>query len=84
MTDIVLEHWGDPKAAATTVVRTALTSGSGDNLTAQVVAFGWKHERALEVQKARAKQKVEEAAKAAEEARKPKPVVEEDDVDMFS
>ena len=42
--DIVLDHWGESAAAASTIVRTALSSGSGDNLTAQVVMFGWKHE----------------------------------------
>lgn len=34
--DIVLDHWGDAAAAASTIVRTALSTGSGDNLTAQV------------------------------------------------
>ena len=36
--DIVLKHWGEPAAAASTIVRTALSSGSGDNLTAQASA----------------------------------------------
>ena len=39
--DIVLEHWGEPAVAAAALVRKALSSGSGDNLTAQVVMFSW-------------------------------------------
>ena len=35
------EHFGSPKDAAASVVRTAYQKGSGDNLTAIVVEFGW-------------------------------------------
>jgi len=38
--DLALEHWPDPSAASAAIVRKALSSGSGDNLTAQVVSFG--------------------------------------------
>ena len=80
--DIVLQHWGDPAAAASTVVRTALSSGSGDNVTAQVIMFGWRASEGEEAKKKRA------AAKLAEQelARKPKEAVKvvEDDLDMFS
>ena len=80
MCDLVLEHWGDAKAAASKIVRTALSSGSGDNLTAQVVFFEWRHEEAAAAAERRAKEKIEE------ETRKPesKPVVEEEEVDMFA
>jgi len=80
--DLVLQHWGDPAAAASTIVRTALSNGSGDNVTAQVIMFGW---RAAEGKEAKTRR---EAAKLAEEelARKPKEAikVDEDDLDMFS
>jgi serine/threonine protein phosphatase PrpC len=79
--DIVLEHWGDAAAAASTIVRTALSSGSGDNLTAQVVLFGWRHEQGVEVAKRRVVEREEEKKKAS--APKEKVVVEED-VDMFA
>ena len=78
--DIVLKHWPDPAAAASTVVRTALSKGSGDNLTAQVVVFGWQRDRGVEVAAARVIEMQEEANKVPE----PKPVVEEDEVDMFA
>ena len=69
-------------AAASTVVRTALSSGSGDNVTAQVIMFGWRASEGEEAKKKRA------AAKLAEQelARKPKEAVKvvEDDLDMFS
>mmetsp|Transcript_15316 Transcript_15316/g.30742 ORF Transcript_15316/g.30742 Transcript_15316/m.30742 type:complete len:270 (-) Transcript_15316:495-1304(-) len=80
VTDIVLDHWGEPSAAASTIVRTALSSGSGDNLTAQVVMFAWKHEAGLEAAKRRIVQRKEEA----ERKPPPKPVVEEEDIDMFA
>ena len=80
--DIVLEHWGDPAAAASTIVRRALSSGSGDNLTAQVVTFGWKGALGFQIAASRAEQK----RKALAEADKPKEkvVVDEGDLDMFS
>lgn len=80
--DIVLEHWGDPAAAASTIVRKALGSGSGDNLTAQVVTFGWKAALGTEIALSRAEQK----RQALAEADKPKEkfVVEEGELDMFS
>ena len=79
--DIVLRNWGDPAAAASTVVRTALSSGSGDNVTAQVVMFSWK----AQLGAAMAKKRDGERAAEEAEARKPKPKVEVDegDVDMF-
>ena len=80
MTDIVLEHWGDARAAASTIVRTALSSGSGDNLTAQVVLFGWKHELGVATASKRAIERQEEAQRKPA----PKPVVEEEDIDMFA
>jgi len=80
--DLVLQHWGDPAAAASTIVRSALNKGSGDNVTAQVIMFGW---RAAEGKEAKT---LREAArlKEEEEARKPKEkvLVQEDDLDMFS
>ena len=81
VTDIVLEHWPNPSAAASTIVRTALSSGSGDNLTAQVVLFGWKQEAGVAVAARRALEREEE--KKAASAPKAKVVVEED-LDMFS
>lgn len=78
--DIVLEHWGDAAAAASTIVRTALSSGSGDNLTAQVVLFGWKHAVGVATAAKREVQRKEEAQRKPP----PKPVVEEEDVDMFA
>jgi len=77
--DIVLDHWGDAAAAASTVVRTALSSGSGDNLTAQVVLFGWKHDVGVAIASKRAREREEEAQRKPP----PKPVVEEEDIDMF-
>ena len=59
--DLVLEHWGDPAAAASTVVRTALSSGSGDNVTAQVVMFGWRGAEGDEFKAQRHAQKAAEA-----------------------
>jgi serine/threonine protein phosphatase PrpC len=35
--DLALEHWGNPQAAAAAIVRKALSAGSPDNLTAQVM-----------------------------------------------
>ena len=80
--DIVLEHWGNPASAASTIVRKALSTGSGDNLTAQVVTFGWKAALGSEIAVSRAEQK----RKALAEADKPKEkvVVDEGDLDMFS
>lgn len=79
--DIVLEHWADAAAAASTIVRTALSTGSGDNLTAQVVIFGWRHEAGFEAKARRVVEREEEKKKAS--APKEKVVVEED-VDMFA
>merc|ERR1740133_88869 len=80
--DLVLQHWGDPAAAASTIVRSALSNGSGDNVTAQVVMFGW---RATEGKEAKTLREVARQ-KEEEEARKPKEkvLVQEDDLDMFS
>jgi len=80
--DLVLQHWGDPAAAASTIVRSALSNGSGDNVTAQVVMFGW---RATEGKEAKTLREVARQKEEAE-ARKPKEKVqvEEDDLDMFS
>merc|ERR1711965_556838 len=61
--DIVLEHWGDSAAAASTIVRTALSTGSGDNLTAQVVLFGWRHEAGLAAAARRVTEREEERKK---------------------
>jgi len=80
--DIVLEHWGDPAAAASSVVRKALSTGSGDNLTAQVVTFGWKNSLGTEIAMARAEQKQQALAEA--DKPKEKVVVDEGDLDMFS
>ena len=59
-----------------------LSSGSSDNVTAQVIMFGWRASEGEEAKKKRA------AAKLAEQelARKPKEAVKvvEDDLDMFS
>lgn len=77
--DLVLEHWGDASAAASRVVRTALSSGSGDNLTAQVVFFSWRHELGVATASRRAREREEEAQRKPP----PKPVVEEEDIDMF-
>ena len=80
--DLVLEHWGDPAAAASTVVRTALSTGSGDNLTAQVVLLGWRHEAGVQAAARRVEERVAERARAS--APKEKVVVEEEDIDMFA
>ena len=80
--DIVFDHWNDPAAAAAAIVRTALSSGSGDNLTAQVVIFGWQQEAGVVAAAARAEAKRREIAEAKNPAVKPK--VEEEDVDMFA
>ena len=80
--DIVLDHWSDPAAAAAAIVRTALSSGSGDNLTAQVVIFRWQHEAGVLAAAARAEEKRREKMEAQKPVVKPK--VEEDDVDMFA
>jgi serine/threonine protein phosphatase PrpC len=77
--DLVLDHWPDPAAAAAKIVRTALSSGSGDNLTAQVVLFSWKQDAGL----AAAKKRAEELKQEALRKPAPKPVVEEGEVDMF-
>ena len=57
------------------------SSGSGDNVTAQVVMFSWK----AQLGAAMAKKRDGERAAEEAEARKPKPKVEVDegDVDMF-
>ena len=78
--DLVLEQWPNPSAAASKIVRTALASGSGDNLTAQVVLFGWKGAAGAAAAAAREKEKIEEAQRKPV----PKAVVEEEDVDMFA
>jgi len=80
--DIVLDHWGDPAAAASSIVRKALSSGSVDNLTAQVVIFAWKADLGAEIATARAEQKKQMLV----EADKPKQRihVDEGDLDMFS
>ena len=78
--DIVLEHWGEASAAASTIVRTALSSGSGDNLTAQVVLFGWKHEQGVLAAAKRVVERQEEAQRKPP----PKPAIDEGEVDMFS
>ena len=78
--DLVLEQWPDPSAAASKIVRTALATGSGDNLTAQVVLFGWKGAAGAAAAAAREKEKIDEAQRKPG----PKPVVEEEDVDMFA
>jgi len=80
--DLALQHWGRPADAAASIVRTALSSGSGDNLTAQVVMFSWRAALGSSVADARTQQKLQEA----EEARKPaaKPKIVEEDIDMFS
>jgi len=80
--DLVLNHWGDPAAASAAVVRKALSSGSGDNLTAQVVMFAWKAEAGAAVAIQREEQKRQELAEAKKPAVKPKVVEEE--IDMFS
>ena len=80
--DIVLEHWASGAgAAASTIVRTALSTGSGDNLTAQVVLFGWRHEAGVAAAARRVVEREEEKKKAS--APKEKVVVEED-LDMFA
>ena len=80
--DLVLEKWGDPAAAASAIVRTALSSGSGDNLTAQVVTFGWKRERGAAIAAQRLEEREQEKLRAA--APKEKVVVDEGDLDIFS
>mmetsp|Transcript_49340 Transcript_49340/g.160418 ORF Transcript_49340/g.160418 Transcript_49340/m.160418 type:complete len:314 (+) Transcript_49340:862-1803(+) len=81
--DLALEHWPDPSAASAAIVRKALSSGSGDNLTAQVVSFGeWKRERGAEVAAQRAAAAEAEARMVREPSTRPK--VEEDEVDMFA
>ena len=59
-----------------------LSTGSGDNLTAQVVLFGWRHEAGVSAAAKRLKERDEERKRAA--APKERLVVEEGDVDMFS
>lgn len=80
--DLVLNHWGEPAAAAASIVRTALSSGSGDNLTAQVVMFSWRAELGSAVALRRAEQKLQEAADAKKPVAKAKVV--EEDIDMFA
>jgi len=80
--DLVLSHWGDPAAAAASIVRTALSSGSGDNLTAQVVMFGWRAELGVAAAKQREEQRLQEAADAKKPVTKAKVV--EEDIDMFA
>ena len=63
-------------------MRTALSTGSGDNLTAQVVLFGWRHDAGVPIAGRRLKEREEERKRAA--APKERLVVEEGDVDMFS
>ena len=79
--DLVLQHWGDAAAAASTIVRTALSSGSGDNLTAQVVLFSWRQEEGVAIAARRLRERDEERRAAS--APKERLVVEED-VDMFA
>jgi protein phosphatase 1L len=80
--DLALEHWGNPQAAAAAIVRKALSAGSPDNLTAQVVMFGWKGEQGAEA----AARRAEELTRQADEEAKPvtKAKVEEEDIDMFA
>jgi len=80
--DICLEHWGQPASAAAALVRTALSSGSGDNLTAQVIMFAWKADQGAVTAIQRFEQKQVEAAEAKKE--KPKVKVVEEEIDMFA
>ena len=80
--DIVLENWGNTREAAATMVRTALASGSGDNLTAQVVCFKWQHDLGEAVAARRLRERDEEKARA--HIPKEKAVIEEGELDMFS
>ena len=80
--DIVLENWGHTREAAATIVRTALASGSGDNLTAQVVCFKWQHALGEAVAARRLRERDEEKARA--HIPKEKAVIEEGELDMFS
>jgi len=65
------EHFGSPKDAATSVVRTAYNKGSGDNLTAIVIEFGWHASHTV----VEALKKAKEGAAAAG--------ADDDDLDMF-
>jgi len=67
--DIAGEHFSQPKDAAASVVRAAYQKGSGDNLTATVIEFGW-------VSPEQCKSKLEQF-KAEQEAAK------DEDLDMF-
>lgn len=80
--DLALEHWGNPQAAAAAIVRKALSAGSPDNLTAQVVMFGWKGEQGAQAARRRADELMRQADEEAKPVNKPK--VEEEDVDMFA
>ena len=80
--DTVLEHWADAAAAASTIVRTALSLGSADNLTAQVVILGWRRDEGFATAAKRLREREEEKKQAARP--KQKQVVEEDDIDMFA
>ena len=63
-------------------MRKALSSGSGDNLTAQVVCFGWKHALGQTISSRRLKERDDEKLRAA--APKEKLVVDEGELDIFS
>jgi len=64
--DLANEHWGDPQAAASAVVRTAFQKGSEDNLTAMVIQFGWQQERGDMVVEAWKKAEADRAREASE------------------
>lgn len=80
--DLALEHWGNPQAAAAAIVRKALSAGSQDNLTAQVIMFGWKKELGASTAKTRAEELERKADDASKSQMKPK--VEEESFDMFA
>eukprot|EP00929_Paragymnodinium_shiwhaense_P017773 TRINITY_DN1274_c0_g1_i2.p1 TRINITY_DN1274_c0_g1~~TRINITY_DN1274_c0_g1_i2.p1 ORF type:complete len:657 (+),score=175.53 TRINITY_DN1274_c0_g1_i2:192-2162(+) len=44
--DLAIKHWDDPEEAAKVVVRTAYKKGSEDNLTVQIIQFGWSDKNA--------------------------------------
>jgi len=67
--DIAGEHFGRPKDAAASVVRTAYQKGSGDNLTATVIEFGWVSEE-------QCKEKMKQYEKEVEQSK-------DEDLDMF-
>ena len=88
--DLVLDHWGDAREAASAVVRRALTKGSSDNLTAQVVLLGGKHEQGVAIARRRATERAQEEQEArwrtpVERGGAPSTVdSEEGEIDMFA